>query len=100
MIQVAKNMYKTERNYKTISDDIIKQADEIEKSLILVHGQIEHRYEDYVSTLIRHKKFIEDVISSAENKVITGHRDSNMTVEEEKIFEDELEKEIKMEKKE
>jgi len=100
MVQVAKNMFKTERNYDTISKDILKQADEIEKSLMLIHGQIEHRYEDYVSTLIRHKKFIEGVIASAENKVVTGHRDVGLVAQEEKLVEEEFEKELVVDKKE
>jgi hypothetical protein len=100
MVQVAKNMYKTEKNYETVSKDILKQAEEIEKSLILIHGQIEHRYDDYVSTLIRHKQFIESVILSAENKVITGHRGGAMNEQEEKILETEFEKELETTKKE
>jgi hypothetical protein len=98
MIQVAKNMYKTEKNFQLVSNDILKQADEIEKSLIIIHGQIEHRYEDYISALIRHKRFIEEVISMAGNKVITGHRGTDETrAEEEKLFEEEFNATLKKE---
>lgn len=97
-IQIAKNMLKTERGYDAVADDILKQAEQIEMSLILIHGQIEHRYEDYVSTLIRHNRFVEGVIRSAENKMITGHRSDRETrAEEEKIFDKGFEEELKKE---
>jgi arsenate reductase-like glutaredoxin family protein len=92
IVQVAKNVYKTETKYDRLSDDILKQAEELEKSLVLIHGQIEHRYEDYVSSLVRHQNFIEMVIKSAENKVITGHRDGAVIgKQEEELFEKEYE---------
>lgn len=93
MVQVAKNMFKTENDYKTVSKDIKSQSDILEKSLGLLKGQIEHRYEDYLSTLVRHKRFIESVIGSDTNKVITGHRsDTKTKAEEEILFEKEFDK--------
>jgi len=98
MVKVASNMYKTELDYNTVSKDIEKQADELEKSLVLIHGQIEHRYEDYVSTLIRHKRFVEKIINVATNIKITGHRSDEVTrAEEEKLFDSEFEKELQKE---
>ena len=100
IVQVAKNMFKTELDYRTVAKDIRKQAEDIEKSLVLIHGQIEHRYEDYVSTLIRHNRFIETVINTATNVKITRHRSDGKTkAEEEKLIESEFEKELPKETK-
>lgn len=92
MIQVAKNVYKTERDYKKLAKSIRDQANKIEKQLVLLDGQIAHRYEDYVASLIRHKRFVENVIKSAKIKTITGHRSDNKTKKDEEIvFEKEFE---------
>ncbi len=93
-IQVAKNVFKTEKNYKEVADNIRKQAKDLEKSLVLIHGQIEHRYEDYVSTLVRHREMINGIINGAKNKVITGHRHGGKITreEEEVLFEKEFDK--------
>jgi len=86
MIQVAKNLFKTEKDYKKLSKSIKDQANIVEKQLILVKGQIAHRYEDYVSALIRHNRYIETIVKDAELKSITGHRPDVETQEEEKVL--------------
>lgn len=91
-VQIAKNMFRTENDYEKVAKEILKQADSVEKSLGLLKGQIEHRYEDYLSTVVRLKRFLEVVIGKEENKVITGHRagkvkDTATLAEEEVIFE-------------
>jgi len=86
MIQVAKNLFKTEKDYKKLSKSIKDQANIVEKQLILVKGQIAHRYEDYVSALIRHNRYIETIVKDAELKSITGHRPDKETKEEEKVL--------------
>ena len=40
MVQVANNLFKTETNYKELADNIRKQAEQLEKSLVIVKGQI------------------------------------------------------------
>ena len=92
-ISIAKNVSKTERDYEKVSKEIEAQANELEKSLGLIKGQIEHRYEDYLSTLVRHKRFIEGIIGVEDNKVITGHRSDTKTRDEEVVlFEKEFDK--------
>lgn len=92
-ISIAKNVSKTERDYEKVSKEIEAQANELEKSLGLIKGQIEHRYEDYLSTLVRHKRFIEGIIGTEDNKVITGHRSDTKTRDEEVVlFEKEFDK--------
>jgi len=92
-IQVAKNMFMTEDDYRTVVNDIRIQANTLEKSLILIHGQIEHRYDDYVSTLVRFDSFINTIINGAKNRAITGHRSTGEVKEQEEIlFEKEFDK--------
>ena len=97
IIQIAKNMSRTEHDYKKVAKDIKNQADALEKSLGLLKGQIEHRYEDYLSTLVRHKRFVEAIIGDEKNKAITGHRagkqhDKITVKEEEVLFEKDFDK--------
>lgn len=93
MVQVANNLFKTETNYKKLADSIKKQAEQLEKSLVIIKGQISHRYEDYVSVLIRQKRLLENIINNAQLKSITGHRsDAKTKAQEEKIFEKEFDK--------
>jgi len=93
MVQVANNLFKTETNYKELADNIRKQAEQLEKSLVIVKGQISHRYEDYLSVLIRQKRALENIINNAQLRAITGHRSDQKTkVQEEKIFEKEFDK--------
>ena len=97
LLQVAKNMFKTEKKYKDVAKDIREQADTLEKSLILIHGQIEHRYEDYVSTLVRQKAMIDTILNGAGNKKITGHRSpKEVRKQEELIFEKEFDESGKL----
>jgi hypothetical protein len=86
MIQVAKNIYKTERDYKKLAKSIREQANVLEKQLVLIEGQIAHRYEDYVSALIMHNRFIENIVKSAEIKSIYHRRGDGRTKEDEKIL--------------
>jgi len=92
-VNIAKNVSRTERDYKKVSEEIEAQAIELEKSLGLLKGQIEHRYEDYLSTLVRHERFISGIIGVEQNKTITGHRsDAKTKVEEEVLFEKDFDK--------
>lgn len=85
-IQVSKGMFKQADNYKEMAKNIREHANKLEKSLVIVRGQIEHRYEDYVSCLIRHKRFIDKLLKKADNKRITGHRSDKKTKKEEEIL--------------
>ena len=92
--QIASNLFKTESNYKKLADEIRKQAKQLENALQLVKGQISHRYEDYVSLLIRQNRLLEVIVNNAQLKSITGHRhgDAQTKKEEEVIFEKDFEK--------
>jgi len=92
-IQVAKNMFMPEDDYMAVVKDIRTQSDVLEKSLVLIHGQIEHRYDDYVSTMVRFRAFVDKIIGGAENKTITGHRSTAPVKEQEEVlFEKEFDK--------
>jgi outer membrane protein OmpA-like peptidoglycan-associated protein len=86
MLKVSKNLYKSKRDYKKVAKQIRDQANALEKSLTIKRGQIEHRYEDYVSSLIIHKRMVEGVIQSAKLKSITGHFSDEKTKKEEEIL--------------
>lgn len=95
IIGVAQNLFKHEEDYNSVAKDIRVNAEKLEKSLKLLHGQIEHRYEDYVTLLVRYKRFLERLIAvDGENiKKITGHyADKRTKQEEEIIFERDFEK--------
>jgi hypothetical protein len=102
MIAIAQNVFKMEKDYSGMAKKIRQQANDIEKSLSLVRGQIEHRYEDYVSSLIRQKRFIEGLLKKAELKSITGQSktDPKTKKEEEILFEKEFDKLSDKDKKE
>lgn len=101
MLQIAKGVFRTENDYNKLSNKFSKQADELEKSMKIVKGQIAHRYEDYVSMLIHLNKYIEQILNNAELKSITGYRTKNkeVTKKEEMLFEKEFEKVTDDEKK-
>lgn len=91
MVKVANNLYKTDRDYKKLAKSIKEHADIVDKQLILIEGQIAHRYEDYVGALIRHNRFVESVIKSAKVTTVTGHRpDAETKKDEEVLFEKEF----------
>lgn len=102
MVAIAQNVFKMEKDYKSMAKKIREQANEIEKSLTLIRGQIEHRYEDYVAGLIRQKRFLGQILRNAELKSITGQSktDGKTKKDEEILFEKEFDKLSDEDKKE
>jgi hypothetical protein len=96
IMQVTKNLFKS-IGYKGIAKQMREQAELLEKTLVLSKGQIGHRYEDYVSSLIRLKRFIDGKVEGIKLPSITGYRSDEKTSQEEEIlFEKDFEKDSKL----
>lgn len=102
MIRASPNVFIPMHDMAKASENISKEVVLIEKENILTRGQIEHRYEEYIDSLIRFKRILTALIGDKELTTLSGHRSGNpKSVEESKIiFQKEFEKmsEIELQK--
>lgn len=93
--QISKNLFIPNKDYMDIHKKIKEQASKVEKANILTKGQIEHRYESYITGLMQMRRFLDQIINSSGLSVptITGHRGTKKTKDEETVlFEKEFDK--------
>lgn len=99
MIRASPNVFIPMHDMVKASENIGKEVELIEKENLLTRGQIEHRYEEYIDSLIRFKRILTALIGDKELTTLSGHRtDDTKSIEESKIiFQKEFEKMSKAE---
>lgn len=87
MIRASPNVFIPMHDMTKASENISKEVVLIEKENILTRGQIEHRYEEYIDSLIRFKRILTALIGDKELTTLSGHRTGNpKSVEESQII--------------
>lgn len=75
--RVSENLFMPIRDIPKSVKDLRDEADILEKANKITKGQIEHRFDEYVDALQRHKSFIEGLLAKVKDtktKVISGQR--------------------------
>ena len=94
MIRVSPNVFIPMRDMEKAATNIKKEVALIEKENVLTRGQIEHRYEEYIDSLIRFKRILTALIGDKELTTLSGHRtnDEKTKKEAQIIFQKEFDK--------
>jgi len=94
MIRASPNVFIPMRDMEKAATNIKKEVALIEKENVLTRGQIEHRYEEYIDSLIRFKRILTALIGDKELTTLSGHRTNDEKTEKEAqiIFQKEFDK--------
>jgi hypothetical protein len=94
MIRASPNVFIPMHDMTKASENINKEVALIEKENTLTRGQIEHRYEEYIDSLIRFKRILTALIGDKELTTLSGYRanDAKSLEESQIIFQKEFEK--------
>ena len=99
MIRASPNVFIPMRDMDKAAENIKKEVGLLEKENTLKRGQIEHRYEEYVDSIIRLKRLLTAMIGDKELTTLSGHRTEDAKSEEEAkvIFKKEFDEMSKIE---
>ena len=99
MIRASPNVFIPMRDMEKAAQNIKKEVALLEKENTLKRGQIEHRYEEYVDSIIRLKRLLTKLIGDKELTTLSGHRahDAKSDEETKVIFKKEFDEMSKIE---
>lgn len=100
MLRVSPTLFVPMQDMKKAIKSIESECEMLEETNKLSKGQLQHRYEDYVDTLIRFERHLKKLIGNLKISTISGHRpgkDVETAKEEEIIYEKVLNDEMKKE---
>ena len=106
MFKVSDTLFMPIKDMDKLVEGINKDIKTLEDSNIITRGQLEHRYDEYIDSMIRLYRFLKDRVGKKELSNIEGHRNiDNKSLDEQRIiFEkeltDEMDLNIKKEMKE
>jgi hypothetical protein len=83
MIRASPNVFIPMRDMEKAATNIKSEIVLLEKQNALTRGQIEHRYEEYVDSLIRLKHVLTLLVGDKETTTLSGHRIKNANYDKE-----------------
>ena len=101
MVRASPNVFVPIRDMEKAADNIKSEVKLLEQQNTLTRGQIEHRYTEYIDSLIRLKRVLTALIGDKELTTLSGHRmgDEKSTNDARVIFQKEFEEMTKDELK-